>query len=115
MADHLRFDQHTGRIESKTPHGKFTIELLMLNDDESVKYRIGVLQTVRVFDAEIRKCEKDLTSLRKLLKGGKITQADYDAEVATSLEQIEQLRFTLHSSTGERSLRPLPRTVRVLR
>lgn len=40
MADHLRFEAATGNIESRTPHGLHTIELLQLNERLTVEQRL---------------------------------------------------------------------------
>lgn len=39
MASHLRFDAVTGKIESRSTHGKHTEELLQLNDPTLVQYQ----------------------------------------------------------------------------
>ena len=54
MADHLRFDPHTGKIEHKGPHGKHTVDLLQLNDAALVTFRKSQSRTTLQRSASVR-------------------------------------------------------------
>ena len=107
MAGHLRFDSKTGRVESKSPHGKHTEELLQLNDDAVVQYRLNALKIIQIFSAEIAKQELQLKTLPGLLRSGKISQAEYDLDVQDINQHLAELRHTLQAQTGELPLPPL--------
>ena len=107
MAAHLRFNAKTGKVEARTPHGKHTEELLQLNDDAVVQYRLGTLTTVRLFAAEIEQQERQLKALTGQLRAGKISQTQYDAEEQAINQDLADLRHILKSHTGELPLPPL--------
>lgn len=107
MAAHLRFDGKTGRVEPKTPHGMHTEELLQLNDDATVQYRLGTLTTVRLFSAEIEQLERQMKAIAGRLRDGKISQDRHDAELLSISQDIAALRRILHTHTGELPLSPL--------
>ncbi|MEC4749570.1 hypothetical protein [Methylomicrobium sp. Wu6] len=110
MAAHLRFNAKTGKVEARTPYGEHTEELLQLNDDARVQYRLGTLATVRVFTAEIEQQELLLKAVAGKLKAGLITQAEYDAEEQAISEDLACLRHTLQAHIGELPLPPLRKT-----
>lgn len=110
MAAHLRFNAKTGKVEARTPYGEHTEELLQLNDDARVQYRLGTLATVRVFTAEIEQQELLLKAVAGKLKAGLITQAEYGAEEQAISEDLACLRYTLQAHIGELPLPPLRKT-----
>lgn len=105
MAANLRFDSHTGQVVARTPNGKYTKELLQLNDDDIVQYRLGALRTIRLYDNEIKAQERQLKILAKQLRAGQISQTQYDAEEQSINSDLNLLRHTLQTITGEL---PLP-------
>lgn len=107
MAGHLRFDSKTGRVEPKTHHGKHTEELLQLNDDTVVQYRLNASKIVQIFSAEIAKQELLLKALPGLLRSGKLSQAEYDFDVQEINQHLVELRHTVQAQTGELPLPPL--------
>lgn len=107
MAAHLRFNAKTGQVEARTPNGKHTEELLQLNDDAIVQYRLGTLKTVRLYTAEIQQLEYQLKTIAGLLKADTISQTQYDAEVQAINQELACLRYTLQTQTGELPLPPL--------
>lgn len=107
MAGHLRFDSKTGRVEPKTPHGKHTEELLQLNDEAVVQYRLNALKIVQVFSAEIAELELQLKALADMLRRGEISQAKYDLEAQAINQDLAELRHTVQAQTGELPLPPL--------
>lgn len=110
MATHLRFNAKTGRVEARSLHGKHTEELLQLNDDTVVQYRLGTLTTVRLYVEEIDQQERQLKALAGKLRAGTISQTQYDAEEQHINQDLDCLCHTLKKQTGELPLPPLPKT-----
>lgn len=107
MATHLRFDGKTGRVEHRTPHGKHTEELLQLNDEATVQYRLGTLRIVHLFTVEIEQQERQLRAIANLLRDGNISQNEHDAEALTLNQELAELRCTMQAQTGDLPLRLL--------
>lgn len=107
MAAHLRFNSKTGQVETRTPYGKHTEELLQLNDDAVVQYRLSTLTTVRLFAKEIELLEDQLKSLAGQLRNGTILQAQYDTEEQDINQDLTRLHHTLQTHTGKLPLPPL--------
>jgi uncharacterized protein (TIGR02646 family) len=105
MASHLRFDRKTGKVESRTPHGQHTLELLQLNDIAVVEWRRGTLKMLEVLLQEIEELERQLQDLDGLLRKAVITKVQYDADTFSSKQDIADLREMAAGLTGER---PLP-------
>ena len=107
MATHLRFDKNTGRIEPKDDtHGKYTEELLQLNDSETVQYRLGVLTIVRLLSREIDNLQAELKTVDQEFRAGHISQAKRDQVVQLINIDLAEVRKTVSAQTGEL---PLPR------
>lgn len=113
MAAHLRFNAKTGRIETRTPNGKHTEELLQLNDDALIKYRLSTLTTVRLYTAEIQQHELQLRELAVQFRTGTISQTEYDNEEQAINQALADLRHTLQAHTGQLPLRSLPKNTLV--
>lgn len=107
MLAHLSFDPNTGRVEPKSLHGIHTEQLLQLNDDASVQYRLGTLKTVRLYSLEIEQQERKLKMLTARLRKSKISKHDYESEVHTIKNDLAILRRTKQSHAGELPLPPL--------
>jgi len=107
MTKHLRFDAKTGQIETRTLHGKHTEELLQLNDDARVNYRLSTLRIVRLLTSEIEQLELQLKSVAGQLSAGLITQADYDTEEQAINQDLAGLHDTVAAQTGKLPLPPL--------
>lgn len=107
MAAHLRFDAKTGMVEARTAYGEHTKELLQLNDDAVVQYRLGTLTTVRLYSIEIDQLGRQLKAIAGQLRAGKISQAQYEAEEQDINQNLADLLHTLQSHTGQLSLPPL--------
>lgn len=109
MAAHLRFNGTTGIVEARTPEGKHTEELLQLNDTATVQYRLVTLRTVRMYSAEIDEQEKLLNDVARLFRQGKISQDQFDEEMQLIRQELDDLRRTMQTYSGELPLPPLPR------
>lgn len=82
-------------------------ELLQLNDDATVQYRLSTLTTVRLFSAEIDNLEQQLKEVDDLLRKGKISQTQHAAEILVINQDLATARYSLQSHTGELPLPPL--------
>lgn len=109
MAAHLRFNGTTGFVEHRTVEGEHTAELLQLNDAATVQWRLGTLRTVRMYATEIDEQSSLLKTAARLLREGKMSQAQFDDEAKSIHEELEDLRRTMQSFTGELPLPPLPK------
>jgi uncharacterized protein (TIGR02646 family) len=107
MAAHLRFDKTTGRVETRTPDGVHTEELLQLNNEASVKYRLSTVRTVNLYLIEIEKLKSQQKAIARKLRSGEISQQVHDAEVQAISQEIADARDTVQMHTGEVPLPPL--------
>lgn len=99
MAAHLRFNGTTGLVEHRTVEGEHTAALLQLNDAATVQWRLGTLRTVRMYATEIEEQSKLLEAAARLLREGKMSQAQFDAETKFIQEELIDLRHTMQSFT----------------
>lgn len=109
MATHLRFNGATGLVEYRTVEGEHTVDLLQLNDSAVVQWRLGTLRTVRMYATEIEKQSSLLKAAGRLLREGKISQAQFDDDAKSIQEELEELRRIMQSFTGELTLPSLPK------
>ena len=109
MASHLRFNSTNGTVDSRTPEGKYTEELLQLNDVATVQYRLGTLRTVNMYLSEIEKHESQAKAVKRLFRDRKISQMQFDEEIASMMSELDQLRRTMQSCSGELPLPALPK------
>jgi hypothetical protein len=109
MAAHLRFDSKTGRVEARTPNGKHTEELLQLNDEAKVQYRLNTLKIIDVLTVEIKQLERQLKVLFEKLRSGEITQNEYDIAEQSIHQELAILNHIIQTQTGQLSLTPLPK------
>ncbi len=107
MASHLRFNSSTGEIETRSPHGEHTEELLQLNDPELIQYRRSALTIVRLLKAEIVEAKEEFAVVENAYVAGKITLTQRDSVIAEIQAELDLLMHTLHAQTGELALRPL--------
>ena len=110
MADHLRFDAKTGRIEHRSPWGEHMIELLQLNEAASVQMRKNTLLLARTCEDEIKHHEKELYALSRRLQRGEVPRGDYDLQANNIQGQLAELQSALDSLTGATALPPLRKT-----
>ena len=107
MAAHLRFNGTSGLVEPRTLEGEHTAELLQLNDEATVQWRLGTLRTVRMYASEIEEQGKLLKAASRLLRDGKISKAQFDDEAKVIREELDELHRTMQSYTGDLPLPPL--------
>jgi hypothetical protein len=109
MVDHLRFNSTTGEIETRTTNGRFTEELLQLNDVALVKYRLSTLKIISICSREIKLHESQATEAKRMLVSGSISQAEFDIESADIKQEIDQMLLIMQSHSGELPTRALPK------
>ena len=109
MASHLWLDAKTGRVDPKSPNGRCTEELLQLNDEATVKYRLNTIVLVRMLEREIMQNKKQLKALTKRVKVGMLSAASCAQEIVSIEAAIASLVDIVGSQTGALVLPPLPR------
>jgi hypothetical protein len=109
MASHLRFDTKTGRVESRTFDGKHTQELLQLNDDTLVQYRLNTVKLVSRFTEEIHLQKSLLKALAIKLNIGEISQIQYDTEEHAIEQELTYLCAIVQAQTGDLPSPSLPK------
>lgn len=107
MASHLRFDSKTGKVSARTFDGQHTIDLLQLNDEEVVSYRLSALQIVRLCQAEIDFLERQRKEVESSFHKSRISQSDYQVALDEIAEELDLARDTLAKQSGELALPPL--------
>ena len=107
MATHLRFDGVSGTVQTKSPEGMFTEELLQLNQPALVQYRLTTLKTVKLYLSEIEEQELLVQKIGRLFQQGKISQAQFDSEMVSIRSELESLRSDVQIYTGELPMPPL--------
>lgn len=107
MASHLRFISKTGKVEAKTKHGQHTEELLQLNDETLVKFRLSTILTISALEDSLRKFEKLRELARKKLAAGGITQAEFNLAIRDIEVLVSNTQYFINSHTGELPLSPI--------
>ena len=107
MAAHLRFNAKTGMVEARTPYGEHTKELLQLNENTLVQYRLSTLRIVRCLSDEIDRLDLQVKALAGLLRADTISQAQYEEQEQDVNQDLDKLLHTLHALTGQQPLPPL--------
>lgn len=100
MASHIRFDAKSGRMEGRSPHGEHTIDLLQLNDDETVTYRRVAVRTIEALDREISEITRQRKSIEKLFRASRISAADYELELKEIDNDLGVLQSALDMHSG---------------
>lgn len=107
MADHMFFDGSNGVVVSGSDYGRFTIEILQLNNKELTAYRKGLLLMIVVLEKNIIRANSGKRKLNKMRKKDKISAADY-ANAARDLDvQIHNLKDALDRLTGDLPIPPI--------
>lgn len=109
MASHLRFDARSGRFASRSDYGRFTEELLDLNDETAVEYRLNTLAIVNAAERDIRVLEADLRSLDADVLAGRIDASLLGTEREDMIAAIARARSIIAAQTGTTALPALPR------
>lgn len=109
LADHLRFDKSTGRIEPLSPRGVFMEQLFRLNAENAPQTRLATILVIEQMGLVIAKIDKGLISAN-----AKIAKAMDPAEVTQLVEKKSALLgkratalFALQSHEGTLPIPPL--------
>jgi len=107
MMKHLRFDPTTGKVEALSNFGAHTETLLQLNDDARVKYRLGTLKTIELYQREISELEMQSKKLKIKLRNNEVTQAQFDSAIQDINADINLAKETLQSHDGTLPIPPI--------
>jgi hypothetical protein len=99
MFEHLRFAGP--RVEARTAPGRFTEELLKLNDESTVVWRKAVLTAVEVLIAQESRLTRLLLAIAKRQKAGTISSAKAADDSAKATAMLQETRASLAMHTGE--------------
>lgn len=108
MAQHLWFEASTGVVRPKGNDGRHTEDLLQLNADALVRYRLNALLIVRMCDREIAALSANLAVFKKRLRSGDMDQTTYDIEFEETTSEIAKVQQLRDDTTGETQLPALP-------
>lgn len=100
MADHLRYRSETGEIEARTANGSHTIELLQLNDRSSVTFRKTTDRLITKMSNDIVELNREISDIQLDLKDGRISQTEFDEQLAEILCDIEAYNEFIQRNTG---------------
>lgn len=98
MFQHLRYKQ--GEVEAKSDAGKFTLDLLDLNDPQEVEYRDNVINMIEVYEDRKQEFEKTVSELKRLRVQGEIPAAQADLDIAELESEIQKAENVLKQLTG---------------
>lgn len=109
MADHVRFDKKTGRMEPTSLRGKFFEDTFRLNEEDAAVCRIRALQIIEMASVEKAKYSKLLTKIRAALAGAKDGQEveRLQAKESSTLQGIAGLQDIIDRQSGSLPLKPL--------
>ena len=108
MAAHLRYDAKSFEIEAKSPHSKWMIELLDLNEDVAVASRRNAQTLVGACLKGIAASEAEMQKIMRAFNAGHISAPDRDKFIAEISEEISNLKLAVESVNGTTPLPPLP-------
>lgn len=98
MFAHLRFQRAS--VEAKTTSGEFTLELLDLNDPESLNYRKFVLETIAIYEKKRNELQVFATQIRSKRDAGEILLSDADHALAKIELDLEKTSMNLLRLSG---------------
>lgn len=107
MAEHMVFDNSNGSVVGRSDYGRFTIELLQLDNAELIAYRRNLLLTMSVLDENIKRANSGKRKLNKMRKKSKISATDYADAVRDIDVQIHKLKDALDRLTGDLPIQPI--------
>ncbi|MCQ9378833.1 hypothetical protein [Methyloversatilis sp. XJ19-49] len=110
MAAHLRFNSKSGRIEARSIHGAHTEDLLQLNDEALVSYRLGALKIVDSLRRVMSEAESLMKKLEAKYRLGEITSKEIDEARDEHFEELNQLRTLLDAHEGSSPTKPIPKS-----
>lgn len=94
MFQHLRAGKD-GKVEARTPAGEFTVELLHLNDDLTVNFRMAAMQAIELLRNEEAKALRLNSTIERRRKAGTVSVAKAEADTAAVTKQLLRTRSSL--------------------
>ncbi|KGS15480.1 hypothetical protein [Pseudomonas coronafaciens] len=110
MSQHIRFDAATGKMTPRSVFGKYTEELLQLNDGTQVEFRKTTLHALKIANKELNSLKDQNSQILKLLKKGSITKEDFDAESSNIADDISLTETLIQNLTGTKLPLPLKKS-----
>lgn len=102
MSEHLRFNKSTYEIDQLSDFGKFTSELLQLNEHSTVELRKTFSKMVDRYASLIAGFEKEVGMVKKLFKAGKLNRAQFDQEITDLQTDIDDATSELNTLIGNK-------------
>lgn len=106
MSHHLKFDSSTGLVSTCSNFGKYTEELLQLNDPTQVEFRKVSLYALKLAIKELASLKDQEVQLAKLFDQQKISKVDHDLELEQIKKEIQTAEILIRDFTGTKA--PLP-------
>jgi len=107
MSQHIRFESSTGKMITQTVFGKYTEELLQLNDPTQITFRNTTLQVLKLASKELALLKSQAIAVEKAFKDGKISQLDHDTALQEIGAEIQSSELIIQSHSGTEALPPL--------
>ncbi len=106
MSKHLKFDAANGTMLTHSKFGKYTEELLQLNENTQVEFRKTTLHALKITTKELASLHDQQKQLSDFLKANKISLDDYEKEIKDIDEDIKLTETLIQNLTGTKP--PLP-------
>ena len=110
MSQHLMFDAGSGVMSTRSKYGKYTEELLQLNDQTLVEFRKTTLHALKITAKELASLQDQIVELSEFLKQNKITLEDHDRELEEINSHIKLTQALIQNLTGTKPPLPLKKT-----
>ncbi|WP_236181511.1 hypothetical protein [Pseudomonas sputi] len=107
MSQHLKFDAVNGVMSARSTFGKYTEDLLQLNDHTQVIFRKTTLHALKIAAKELISLQDQKAELFELLQNKKVSQAIYDNELKDINNDIELTETLIQNLSGTTPLPPL--------
>ena len=107
MAKHLRFVEKEGIVESKTVNGRWTEELLQLNDPQTIAYRKNAFLIIEMCRQRLRSLAEVERELVLRLKRHELRQDIFDGEMREINECIADTQKVYNATSGELLIPPI--------
>lgn len=104
MIKHLRFDAKSGEMKEITREGKFTIDLLQLNDDSLIRYRLAALNIVKLSNKEIKELENLIKETEKQFASGEIDANTHSEILSEANQEIFKINQIIEMQSGTLAL-----------
>ena len=105
MFRHLRYQHVT--VEPRTHTGNFAVDLLMLNSEDSLKYRELMLYVVKSLEEDIQRSRNMISKLKDRIAKSPENASELEEEITATQNDIEKFEDKLMRVLGQK---PVPST-----